>query len=144
MSNRYIPLLLSFLLLVYSMVNASEVVVIIHPGSGIDKLNREDVINIFLGRFRQLPSGISAQPIDLPADQPEKANFYHLLVNKELSDINSYWARLQFSGRIVPPRQARSTEDLLNFISSTPGAVGYLDRTKVDTRVKVILDLTAR
>jgi len=144
MSSHRTLLLLTLLLVLYSAVNAAEIVVVIHPGSGIDHLNRGDAINIFLGRFRQLPSGISAQPIDLPAGQPEKADFYHLLVNKELSDINAYWARLQFSGRIAPPRQARSTEDLLDFVNSTPGAVGYVDRTKADDRVKVILDLTPK
>lgn len=119
----------------------AQLVVIANPKSGISALSRDDVVNIFLGRFRQLPSGISALPADLPASQPEKAQFYRLLVNKDLSEINSYWARLIFSGRTVPPRQALGNEDLLNFIGKTPGAIGYLEKSRIDPRVKVVLDL---
>ena len=123
------------------MDSAAQLVVITNPKSGVSSLTRDEVVNIFLGRFRQLPSGISAQPADLPAAQPERAQFYRLLVNKDLAEINSYWARLIFSGRTVPPRQTLSNEDLLSFISRTPGAIGYLEKARVDTRVKVVLDL---
>ena len=117
------------------------IVVVANPAVGIAALSRDDVINIFLGRFRTLSSGVAAQPVDLPASEPEKEGFYHLLVNKDLATINAYWARLVFSGRTTPPRQAQSTEDLIRFVSSTPGAVGYLDRTKVDGRVKIVFEL---
>jgi len=120
---------------------AAELVVITNPKTGVTSLTREEVVNIFLGRFRQFPSGLSAQPADLPAVQPEKALFYRLLVNKDLAEINSYWARLIFSGRTVPPRQALNNEDLLSFIGRTPGAIGYVEKTKVDSRVRVVLDL---
>lgn len=120
----------------------ADVVVVANSRSGIDKLSRDEVINIFLGRFRQLPSGLSALPIDLPATQAERATFYRLLVNKELADINAYWARLVFSGRTTPPRQAKSADEVIDFVGTTPGAVGYLDRSKVDARVKVVLELS--
>ena len=121
---------------------AADLVVIAHPKSGIDRLGRNDVINIFLGRFRQLPSGLSALPVDLPASQGERSAFYHQLVNKELAEINAYWARLVFSGRTMPPRQAASVDDLLDFVAVTPGAVGYVDRSQVNGRVKIVLELT--
>lgn len=119
----------------------ADVVVVANPTSGIERLSRDDVINIFLGRSRQLVSGISAQPIDLPQSQREKSVFYRLLVNKDLPEINAYWARLKFSGRTVPPREARSVDEAIAFIGSTAGAIGYLDRTKVDGRVRVVLEL---
>jgi len=134
-------LLLVLLALLPATACFADVVVVVNPRSGVDKLNRDEVINIFLGRFRQLPSGLSALPVDLPASYTEKAAFYHQLVNKELAEINAYWARLMFSGRTTPPRQAKSNEDLLDLVGSTPGAIGYLDRARVDARVKVVLEL---
>ena len=126
------------------MASAAEMVVIVNPRSGIDRLSRDEVINIFLGRSRQLPSGLSAQPVDLPATHPDKASFYRQLVNKELAEINSYWARLVFSGRTTPPMQAASTEALLEIVGKTPGAIGYLERSQIDARVKVVLELGAQ
>ncbi|MFA7279635.1 MAG: hypothetical protein WC100_06030 [Sterolibacterium sp.] len=134
-------ILATFMCLFTAGAAAAELVVITNPKTGISSMTREEVVNIFLGRFRQFPSGLSAQPADLPAAQPEKALFYRLLVNKDLAEINSYWARLIFSGRTVPPRQTLNNEDLLSFIGKTPGAIGYVEKTKVDSRVKVVLDL---
>ncbi len=120
----------------------AEIVVVVNPKSGVEKLSRDEVVNIFLGRFRQLPSGIAALPVDLPAGQPEKSAFYRQLVNKELAEINAYWARLMFSGRTAPPKQAASVDDAIAYVGATPGAIGYLDRARVDGRVRVVLEFS--
>jgi len=141
MRHPFRLLLIAFLLILQPIAESrADVVVIANPRSGIDRLSRDEVINIFLGRFRQLPSGLSVQPVDLPATQPEKAIFYLRLVNKDLSEINAYWSRLVFSGRTSPPVQAKSTDDLLDFIAKTPGAIGYVERSKVDSRVKLVFE----
>jgi hypothetical protein len=119
----------------------AQLAVVVSARSDVEKLGREEVINIFLGRFRQLPSGAMAHPIDLPASLPERAAFYRLLVDKELPEINAYWARLVFSGRTAPPRQARDNEDMLDLVATLPGAVGYIARGRVDNRVRVVLEL---
>lgn len=142
MARRLLPLLLCLgALLLPASDCLAELVVIANPKSGVERLSREEVINIFLGRFRQLPSGIAALPADLPAGSAEKAAFYQLLVNKDLADINAYWARLVFSGRTSPPRQMRGEAELLRYVSETPGAVGYLERAHLDSRVRVVFEL---
>jgi ABC-type phosphate transport system substrate-binding protein len=142
MTNGVRTLLLIVGILLSIADASAELVVVANPKSGVDKLSRDEVVNIFLGRFRQLPSGRSALPADLPTTQPERAVFYRLLVNKELSEINSYWARLIFSGRTVPPRQATSTDDLLVWIATTPGSLGYVERARADARVKIVFEFT--
>jgi len=129
------------LTLLPTMAAAAEMVVIVNSKSGIDRLSRDEVVNIFLSRSRQLPSGLSALPVDLPAIHPDKTSFYHRLVNKELAEINSYRTRLFFSGRGNPPILATSTEDLLEIVSINPSAIGYLERSRIDARVKVVLEL---
>jgi ABC-type phosphate transport system substrate-binding protein len=133
---------IGFLALLAVAVCRAEIVVVVNPKSGVEKLSRDEVINIFLGRFRQLPSGIAALPVDLPASQPEKSGFYRQLVNKDLAEINAYWARLMFSGRTTPPKQAASVEDAVAYVGGTPGAIGYLDRARVDGRVRVVLEFS--
>ncbi|MBI3726998.1 MAG: hypothetical protein HY254_01535 [Burkholderiales bacterium] len=120
----------------------ADLVVIANPQSGIEKLSKDEVINLYMGRNRKLASGINAMPLDLAATNTEKAKFYALLVNKNLPEINSYWARLMFSGQGSPPMQIESVDEVLEIVSSNKAAIGYIERKKLDKRVKMIYDPT--
>lgn len=119
----------------------ADLVLVANPQSGIGRLSRDDVINIFMGRYRLLASGITAEPIDLADDSGLRARFYRALVNKSLAEINAYWARLIFSGKTRPPRVLDSAEAALQTVISNPGALAYLDRSQVDKNVKVVFEL---
>ncbi|MBC3886196.1 type 2 periplasmic-binding domain-containing protein [Undibacterium griseum] len=116
----------------------AELVVIANHNSGIDKLSKDEVINLYMGRNRKLPNGLTVLPLDLNSAHEEKAAFYEQLVGKEIAEINSYWARLRFSGQGYPPRQLDSADEVLNIVSENKGAIGYIDRKKIDKRVKLI------
>ena len=120
---------------------ATDLVIIVNPGSGVERLSREEVTAIFMGRTKKLPSGITALPIDQIASG-DKPKFYKELVNKELAEVNSYWARLIFSGQGSPPRQADNAAEVIEIVSGNKGAIGYVPRNAADKRVKVILDLS--
>lgn len=139
--------LLSTMALLASLPARAELVVVANAGSGVERLSQNEVINIFLGRYRQLPSGIAALPVDQPSASPAKALFYRKLVNKDIAEINTYWARLTFSGKIAPPRQAASSVEMLEWLARTRGAIGYVEREKLedwarDERIKIVLEFT--
>jgi ABC-type phosphate transport system substrate-binding protein len=117
----------------------ADVVVVVDASAGIDQLTRDQVINIYLGRHRQLPTGIAAVPVDQPATENLRAEFYRKLVDKEVAEINAYWARLYFSGKTTPPVQAASVADVLKHVLGKPGGIGYMDRGQVDHRLRIVL-----
>lgn len=117
---------------------ASELAVIVNPQSGVAQLSKTEIINIFMGRQRKLPSGATALAIDLAGQNTEKKHFYARLVGKELAEINSYWARLIFSGQGSPPRQAETAEEVLDIVENNKGAIGYLERGQVNPRVMIV------
>jgi hypothetical protein len=118
----------------------ADVVVVVGATSPVSVLSRNEVVNIFLGRFRELPSGISAQPIDLPATHPDRDGFYRRLVGRTPAEMSTYWARLVFSGRTWPPIQTERLEDAVGAIQNIPGGVGYMDRSKVGGRLKIVFE----
>jgi ABC-type phosphate transport system substrate-binding protein len=133
-------------LLVAALLNirtagAGNLVVVVNPASGIENLTRSQAIDIFLGRYRKLPSGAVALPIDLRVDTPERKQFYLLLVGKDLAQMSSYWARLVFSGQATPPFPVPDARTALDLVATNPNAIAYLDRATVDSRVKVVLEL---
>ncbi len=141
MARRYLSLAtLAFALLCALATpiaaDGDDLVLVVHPQSGVETLSRNQVINIYMGRHRQLPSGIAALPVDLA---PEREDFYLLLTDKTLAEINAYWARLIFSGRASPPRQAQSTEELLDLVANNRGAIGYVRRSDLNNQVKAVV-----
>ena len=118
----------------------ADMVVAANAKSGVEHMTREEVVYVFMGRWRQFPSGVTAVPVDMPADSADYAAFYHQLVNKDPADIKAYWSRLVFSGGARPPRSAQQRDDLLRILLSVPGAIGYIDRSLVDSRMKIVFD----
>jgi len=122
---------------------ATDLVVIVNPASGVDRMSRDEVTAIFMGRTRKLPSGITALPIDQTTDG-DKPRFYKELINKDIPEGNSYWARLIFSGQGSPPRQADNVAEVIEIVSGNKGAIGYVPRSLADKRVRIVLDLSTQ
>jgi ABC-type phosphate transport system substrate-binding protein len=120
----------------------AELVVIVNARSGVAVMTRNEVANIFFGRNRQFFTGQEAQPVDLHDAHPSRARFYALLVGKDLADVNAYWSRQMFSGRMQPPVRVGSAEEVLKWVSTNPGGIGFVDLSKADARVRVVYELS--
>lgn len=116
----------------------AEVVVVVDAASAIERLTQDQVINIYLGRHRKLPTGIAALPVDLPPTDKLRTEFYRKLVDKDLSEINAYWARLHFSGKTTPPTQANTAAEVLKHVIGKAGGIAYLDKSQVDPRMRIV------
>ncbi|QPK64587.1 hypothetical protein IVG45_06420 [Methylomonas sp. LL1] len=119
----------------------AELVVIVNAGREIESISKQEVVNIFMGRYRKLADGGSVQPIDVKGDSPERRDFYQKLLDKSLAEINAYWARLVFSGRTSPPVSLDSQDDVLDKIARDQTVIGYVDSAHLDGRVKVVYRL---
>jgi hypothetical protein len=119
---------------------SAEPVVVVSAASAIGPLSQDQVINIFLGRYRKLPNGDLAVPIDQPETGSLRSEFYRGLVNKDLNEINAYWARLIFSGRTSPPIQAVDAAEVIQLLKANPGGMTYVERNQVDKRLRIVLE----
>ena len=140
---RHIALIILLAVLAFPAraTEPASIVIIVNPNSGVDKLSKDEIIDIFLGRYRKLPSGKVALPIDVAEASSERARFYQLLVKKSSSEMSSYWARLVFSGQTSPPFQVPDTKTALELVQSSPNAIAYVDRASVTANVKVVFEL---
>lgn len=130
------------LLSIISTPCLAELVVAVRSDSEIGTLSRNEVVDIFLGRFRQLPGGRLAEPLDQAPQSPERQAFYALLINKTTAEINAYWARLLFTGRVTPPKSMETSDKMLDELQHNPRAIGYLDRNKVDRRLRIVFEIS--
>lgn len=135
--------LLAALMAAEALPAQEALAVVVHPESGVTQLSKEEVTNLFLGRQRRLSNGLQALPLDLAKPPETWGRFYKLLVNKELAEINAYWSRLFFSGQAQPPRRLQSSQEIIDFVAANKGAIGFVEKSKVDKRVRVAFLLGA-
>lgn len=118
----------------------NDLVLIANAESGIEHLTKREVINIYLGRYRRLDTGSTAEPIDLSSKTDTKALFYRLLVDKNLAEINAYWSRLVFSGKTRPPQQVDNVDKVLEMVGHNRNALGYINRAAVNSQVIIVFE----
>lgn len=142
MRQRLPILLLSLLLLAAPPVAQAtgSLAVIVNARCGVAVMTRNEVINIFFGRYRQFFNGREAQPVDL-VDGPARGQFYRRLVGKDLSEINAYWSRQVFSGRLQSLHKVESPEEAMKWVAANPCGIGFIETAKADARFNVVYEL---
>jgi hypothetical protein len=140
---QLIKSIMSLLLLVssYSYSYSQDLVIVVNKNNSINELSKNEVIDIYMGRYMTFPDGKSAKPLDLPANSKLKSDFYLKLVNQSEQKINAYWARVFFSGRAKPPESVESIDDALNQLKDSEFGIAYIPESKLTDTVKVVYRL---
>jgi hypothetical protein len=89
-------------------------------------LSRDQASKLFLKKTARWANGQAVMPVDLVPNAPARAAFSRFVLGRGISAIESYWQQQIFSGRDVPPPAMASEQDVLRFVQSNPGAVGYV------------------
>lgn len=118
----------------------AEVAVIVHKDNANNAISKNEVSRLYLGKLKKFPNGLDAIPIDLAAGDSRK-KFYSKVVKKNDAQLRAYWSRIIFTGKGQPPRQEQSEESIINLVSSNPNLIGYVDKSKVNDSVKVLLTI---
>ena len=127
--------ILTTILLLAASAAQAETVLVGNPGLHFSSLPLSQVNRIFLGQTSQLPDGSTAIPLDVSGGSREQ--FYRDVLKKSPEQIEKYWARMIFTGKAQPPREIKPA-DVRSVVAETPGALSYMDSSKVDGSVKVI------
>ena len=109
-----------------------------HPA---ETLSRADLARIYQRRQRFWSSGAKIVPFNLSADHPVRQQFSVYIFNRTPEDMREYWDTQYFHG-VSPPYMLASEEAVIQFVASTPGAIGYVPANTVNGsngQVKVLL-----
>lgn len=119
-----------------SAVAVADVVVIINPANAAS-IDEEQIAKIFLGQTKTFSNGSEATPID-QKEGALREEFGNKVLKKNPSQLKAQWARQIFTGGAKPPKELASDDEILKFVASTPGAIAYIDSSKVNKTVKVV------
>jgi ABC-type phosphate transport system substrate-binding protein len=118
----------------------AEVVVIANKAAS-ESMSKEQVSDIFMGKASALPGGGAAAPHDLPENSALREEFYSKLTGKSAAQVKSYWAKMAFTGKGIPPKEGASSAEVVKAVAGTPGGIGYVEKAAVDGSVKSVLTL---
>lgn len=130
------------LLLAASMDAASalaDVVVVVSAKSPITSLTAEQTAKIFLGKVDTFPNNDNVLPIDQAEGNAIRDEFYAKVTNKNSAQLKAYWSKIIFTGDGQPPKLVEGDVAVRKAVAKNPNAIGYIDKSTVDSSVRVIL-----
>ncbi|MEM7583884.1 MAG: hypothetical protein AAF560_10925 [Acidobacteriota bacterium] len=100
--------------------------VVINAANPTESMTASTVAKIFLKKLRRWDHDETITPIDLGAKDPVRKAFTRAIHGKSVTAIKSFWQRMIFSARGQPPEEKSDHEEVLEFIRTTPGGIGYV------------------
>ena len=129
--------LLVALVFVTGGANAMDRVVVIGH-EGLTSLDAATLEKIYTGKVIEV-NGIPVTAINANSGSAVRNRFLHTLLKQDEDRYTAYWTVRRYIGKGAPPRELSSSVDVINFVKSTPGAIGYVDEAEVPPGANVLL-----
>ena len=136
---RFKLLAVSTLLLVSGWLNATTVV-IVNSGNPDSSISKKVAKKIFMGKASSTGS-VEVIPVDQDEGSAARDDFYKKAAKKAADKMKSYWSKMIFSGKAVPPEVKGDDAAIVAWVAKHKDAIGYVDKSAVDDSVKVVLEL---
>lgn len=115
----------------------ADVVAVVSAKSQVTNLNKDQVVNIFLGKTTLLPNGEQVVPIDQPEGSAARDEFYARFAGKSAAQIKAHWSKIIFTGRGQPPTEVSNSIEVKKRVAENLNAIGYIEESMVDGSVRV-------
>lgn len=125
--------------LVAMAASADDLVVIVHPDRS-EKIERSDILQIYLKRRRFWADGSQIVPINREAGSVNRESFSQRVFGADSRSQMGFWNQQYFRG-VLPPLTLASDEAVLRYVAREPRAIGYVRSSLVDDRVRILLVL---
>ena len=102
--------------------------VIVHPGVKGTQIPRSTLSSIFLKQAPKWGDGSPVQPVDQSMRSSVRQSFAADVLQRTLVELQMFWSRRMATG-VTPPPVKQTDADVLAFVASTPGSIGYVSAT---------------
>ncbi len=114
----------------------AQIAVIVHKSNPVRDLTLADLQRLYLGRQTTFANGLA---VVLGEYRPARHAFYRATLNMNETAVSRHWISVVFSERnATPPREFRTAEEVRRFVTTTPGAICFLDLASVSDDLKVV------
>ena len=105
-------------------LRAADVQVIANPGVSVSELSATDIKDIFLGS-KTAVAGSSVEPVLRTSGATHEA-FLQEFIGKSDTALRNHFKTLVFTGKGTQPKSFATDAEVLKYVMSTKGAIGYV------------------
>jgi ABC-type phosphate transport system substrate-binding protein len=116
---------------------AQDVVLVANKSVRISEISEADVRAIFTGVKTRFSDGSHAVPVTLKGG-PAHEVFLKNHLGEDPDQFRARWRKAVFTGQGAMPKAYDSESALLEYVASTPGALGYVSRAPAQDGVKTL------
>lgn len=129
-------LILFLLLFIFVPITQAEIVIVTNKNSDINKLSKESIKYLYLAKVNKI-NDVKIKPL-LSKNKDLHERFINDIIDKDVLQYSSYWARLVFTGRKPIPRRLsiEQIEEKLN----EKNTIIYIDRKSINKNWKIIYE----
>ncbi|MBY0453803.1 MAG: hypothetical protein K2Q11_02835 [Burkholderiaceae bacterium] len=127
--------------LLLAQASSAQIAVVVGAQSAASALSSEQAASLFLGKSDQLPGMGAAILLDQPESVAVRELFYTKVTGKSAAQVKAAWSRLVFSGKATLPKEVANSVAVKKAVAASPNTVGYIEKSAVDSSVKVLLSV---
>lgn len=99
--------------------------VIVHHQVKGARISRGALTSIFLKQAPKWNDGSAILPVDQSVRSPVRRSFSGDVLLQGIPEVQIYWQRRMSQG-VTPPPVKATDEEVVAYVASTPGAIGYV------------------
>jgi len=135
-------LVLAAIALLATTVTASgtqEFQIIVHPTVQGTKISKASLSALFTGKTSRWGDKAQARPVDQSARAAVRRAFTATIIGLSMGELQLYWQRRVATDQVFPPPTKSSDEEVLSYVASHEGAIGYVaPETVIPESVRVL------
>jgi ABC-type phosphate transport system substrate-binding protein len=120
-----------------ALANAQGMVVIANNGVKSSEVSTDELRDVFTGDKSSLKDGSKVTPATLKGGAIHEA-FLKQCVGKSDAAFRTSWRSLVFTGQGTMPKTLDSESAMVDYVASTPGAIGYIGKETAHDKVKTL------
>lgn len=127
----------------FALETHAQVLVVASPQSPLVGISPTEVKSLFLGNPIQ-GGNLDFRPLDRMALEANslKSSFLDRVMMMKPGEMKAYWSRKIFTGRGTPPPEAKTIEQVREWLSKEPLIVTYVTKEEFDPKsMKLLLEV---
>ncbi len=133
----FVALLIAFLIGIGEVHSTSDIIIIINKDVKEISLKKNELRSIYLGDKSVWTNGEKINFVILKKGPTHKI-FLDAYINKTSKNFVRYWKRQILTGKATMPKLVDSEKEIIKYVSTTDGAIGYVSEGFLMNDIKTI------